>query len=84
VAACKNAAAHLFVGAKISHLSLLPQGATERASRATGMVNQMDREGFGSCSNEGECQAVCPKGIKMSNSARMVREYTRAALIGGP
>ena len=50
---------------------------------ATGMVNQMDLEGFGSCSNEGECQAVCPKGIRMSNIARMVREYTRAALVGG-
>ena len=79
-----DAAAHLFVGAKISHLNQLPQGATERASRATAMVNQMDIEGFGSCSNEGECQAVCPKGIKMSNIARMVREYTSAALVGGP
>jgi succinate dehydrogenase / fumarate reductase iron-sulfur subunit len=84
VAQCKNAAAHLFVGAKISHLSQLPQGAAERATRATGMVNQMDHEAFGSCSNEGECQAVCPKGILMSNIARMVREYTRAALVGGP
>ncbi len=84
VAQCKNASAALFTGAKISHLGMLPQGHAERARRAAAMVQQMDAEGFGSCSNEGECQAVCPKEIKMSNIARMVREYTRAALVGGP
>ena len=84
VAQCKNASAALFTSAKISHLALLPQGQVERARRAAAMVQQMDAEGFGSCSNEGECQAVCPKEIKMSNIARMTREYTRAALVGGP
>jgi succinate dehydrogenase / fumarate reductase iron-sulfur subunit len=84
VAQCKNAAAALFVGAKMSHLALLPQGQVERGRRAARMVQQMDAEGFGSCSNEGECQAVCPKEIKMSNIARMNREFTRAALVGGP
>jgi succinate dehydrogenase / fumarate reductase iron-sulfur subunit len=83
VAACKNASAALFTSAKISHLTQLPQGKPERATRATAMVNQMDLEGFGSCSNEGECMAVCPKEISMKNIARMVREYTRAALVGG-
>jgi succinate dehydrogenase / fumarate reductase iron-sulfur subunit len=80
VAQCKNASAALFTGAKISHLAMLPQGHAERARRAAAMVQQMDAEGFGSCSNEGECQAVCPKEITMSNIARMTREYTRAAL----
>jgi len=84
VAQCKNASAALFVGAKITHLALLPQGQPERARRAAAMVQQMDAEGFGSCSNEGECQAVCPKEIKMSAIARMNREFTRAALSGGP
>jgi succinate dehydrogenase / fumarate reductase iron-sulfur subunit len=84
VAQCKNASAALFVGAKMSHLALLPQGQVERGRRAARMVQQMDAEGFGSCSNEGECQAVCPKEIKMSNIARMNREFTRAALVGGP
>ena len=78
VAACKNASAHLFVGAKISHLALLPQGQVERARRAVAMVDQADAEGFGSCSNEGECEAVCPKEIPISNIARMTREYVRA------
>jgi len=82
VAACKNAAAHLFTGAKISHLALLPQGQVERAQRAIRMVEQMDAEGFGACSNEGECEAACPKGIPISNIARMIREYARAALTG--
>jgi succinate dehydrogenase / fumarate reductase iron-sulfur subunit len=63
---------------------MLPQGHAERARRAAAMVQQMDAEGFGSCSNEGECQAVCPKEITMSNIARMTREYTRAAVAGGP
>jgi succinate dehydrogenase / fumarate reductase iron-sulfur subunit len=78
VAACKNAAAHLFTSAKISHLALLPQGHPEREQRVTRMVDQMEVEGFGACSNEGECEAVCPKLIPISNIARMVREYTRA------
>jgi succinate dehydrogenase / fumarate reductase, iron-sulfur subunit len=81
VAACKNAAAHLFTGAKISHLALLPQGQVERAQRAIRMVEQMDAEGFGTCSNEGECEAVCPKSIPLSNIARMIREYSRAAIL---
>jgi len=83
VAACKNASAHLFVGAKISHLALLPQGQVERARRAVAMVDQADAEGFGSCSNEGECEAVCPKEIPISNIARMTREYVRATLFAG-
>jgi succinate dehydrogenase / fumarate reductase, iron-sulfur subunit len=78
VAACKNASAHLFVGAKISHLALLPQGAVERPRRVLAMVQQADAEGFGSCSNEGECEAVCPKEIQISNIARMTREYFAA------
>src|SRR5216110_1817317 len=63
VAACKNASAHLFMSAKISHLALLPQGQQERYERVTAMIDQADSEGFGSCSNEGECEAVCPKEI---------------------
>jgi succinate dehydrogenase / fumarate reductase iron-sulfur subunit len=78
VAACKNASAHLFVSAKISHLVLLPQGELERGHRVVNMIAQADAEGFGSCSNEGECEAVCPKEIKISNIARMTREYIRA------
>ena len=78
VAACKNASAHLFMSAKISHLALLPQGKLERRARVVAMVNQADAEGFGSCSNEGECEAVCPKEIPISNIARMTREYFRA------
>jgi succinate dehydrogenase / fumarate reductase iron-sulfur subunit len=81
VAACKNASAHLFMSAKISQLSLLPQGQVERHRRVVSMINQADAEGFGSCSNEGECEAVCPKEIPISNIARMTREYVRAALI---
>ena len=78
VAACKNASAHLFMGAKISHLSLLPQGQQERHRRVLAMIEQADSEGFGSCSNEGECEAVCPKEIPISNIARMTREYVKA------
>ena len=81
VAACKNAAAHLFTSAKITHLGLLPQGDAERSHRVIRMVGQMDGEGFGNCSNEGECEAVCPKEISISNIARMNRDYFRA-LIG--
>src|SRR5947209_4452976 len=83
VAACKNASAHLFVSAKISHLALLPQGDLERLGRVVAMVGQEDAEGFGSCSNEGECEAVCPKEIPISNIARMTREYFRALWVGG-
>jgi succinate dehydrogenase / fumarate reductase iron-sulfur subunit len=78
VAACKNASAHLFMSAKISHLAQLPQGQVERSARVVAMINQADAEGFGSCSNEGECEAVCPKEIPISNIARMTREYARA------
>jgi succinate dehydrogenase / fumarate reductase iron-sulfur subunit len=80
VAACKNASAHLFMGAKISHMALLPQGKVERHRRVVAMIEQADAEGFGSCSNEGECEAVCPKEIPISNIARMTREYVRAVL----
>jgi succinate dehydrogenase / fumarate reductase iron-sulfur subunit len=82
VAACKNASAALFVGAFVSKLALLPQGQVERERRVAAMVQQMDAEGFGSCSNEGECEAVCPKEIPISNIARMTREYERALLRG--
>ena len=80
VAACKNAAAHLFTSAKISHLGLLPQGEPERLRRAERMVAQMDVEGFGACSNEGECEAACPKEISISSIARMNRDFLKAAL----
>jgi succinate dehydrogenase / fumarate reductase iron-sulfur subunit len=80
VAACKNASAHLFMSAKISHLAQLPQGKVERYKRVVTMINQADAEGFGSCSNEGECEAVCPKEIPISNIAKMTREYVKAAL----
>src|SRR5438309_1683606 len=83
VAACKNAAAHLFTGAKITHLGLLPQGHPERHQRVLAMIAQADAEGFGSCSNEGECEAVCPKEIPISNIARMTRDYFRAILAAG-
>jgi succinate dehydrogenase / fumarate reductase, iron-sulfur subunit len=83
VAACKNASAVLFVGAKVAHLALLPQGQPERVRRAAAMVAQMDAEGFGNCSNEGECEAVCPKEISMANIARLRREYVRAMWRGG-
>ena len=83
VAACKNASAHLFMSAKISHLSLLPQGQIERYRRVVAMIEQADADGFGSCSNEGECEAVCPKEISISNIARMTREYVRAMLVAG-
>lgn len=81
VAACKNASAALFTSAKIGHLSLLPQGQVERAGRVVNMVERHDAEGFGSCSNEGECEAVCPKEISITNIARMNREYFRAMLL---
>ena len=80
VAACPNASASLFTGAKISQLSLLPQGSPERKSRAINMVEQMSQEGFGDCSNHAECEAVCPKGISISAIARMRREYMKAMM----
>lgn len=82
VASCPNGAAMLFTGAKISQLSLLPQGQSERKERARAMVVQMDKEGFGYCSNEKECEAVCPKGISIRNIARMNREYLKSLLFG--
>lgn len=81
VAACKNASAALFTSAKITQMSLLPQGQVERTTRVLNMVERMDLEGFGSCSNEGECEAVCPKGISLKNIATMNREYWKAVLI---
>jgi len=81
VAACKNASAALFTSAKVSHLALLPQGHVERDARVVNMVDRHDAEGFGSCSNEGECEAVCPKEISITNIARMNREYVRATLL---
>jgi len=83
VAACKNASAALFTSAKISHLALLPQGQVERYARVVKMVDRHDGEGFGSCSNEGECEAVCPKEISITNIARMNREYLTATLVRG-
>jgi len=84
VAACKNASAALFTSAKISHLGLLPQGQPERGRRVMRMVEQMDLEGFGSCSNEGECEAVCPKEIKIAAIARMNRDFLRTTLFRRP
>jgi succinate dehydrogenase / fumarate reductase iron-sulfur subunit len=79
VAACPNASAALFTGAKISHLGLLPQGQPERSRRALRMVAQYNRELFGSCTNIGECEAVCPKEIRIEVISRMNRDYLRAA-----
>jgi succinate dehydrogenase / fumarate reductase iron-sulfur subunit len=78
VAACKNASAMLFVGAKISQLAMLPQGKAERKRRAEAMVAQMDAEGFGACTNTGACSAECPKDIQMTNIAMLNREYLSA------
>lgn len=80
IATCPNASAMLFVGAKISHLALLPQGRPEAAKRVINMVKQMDSEGFGNCRNERECEAECPKQISISNIARMNREFIKASL----
>jgi len=77
-AACPNASAMLFVAAKVSQFALLPQGGPERDRRVLAMQKQMDREGFGNCSNETECEAVCPKEIKIANIARLNREFLRA------
>lgn len=80
VASCKNASAMLFVAAKVSHLANLPQGQPERTRRVRNMVLQMDKEGFGNCTNQYECEAVCPKEISVSFIAKMNREFTRASL----
>ncbi len=78
VAACPNASASLFTAAKVSHLALLPQGQAERQDRARKMVAQMDAEGFGGCTNHGECEAACPKGVSLRWIARMNRELVRS------
>ena len=79
VAACPNASAMLFTSAKISHLALLPQGKAESKRRARGMLAQMQNELFGACTNHGECEAVCPKSIKLENIARLNREFLKAS-----
>jgi succinate dehydrogenase / fumarate reductase iron-sulfur subunit len=79
VAACPNASAMLFTSAKISHLALLPQGKPESKRRARGMLAQMQKELFGACTNHGECEAVCPKNIKLENIARLNREFLKAS-----
>ena len=81
VAACKNASAMLFVGAKVSHLSQLPQGDPERASRVLAMVGRMDEEGFGNCTNTSECEAACPAGVSITHIARLNREYAQALYV---
>jgi succinate dehydrogenase / fumarate reductase iron-sulfur subunit len=83
VAACPNASASLFTSAKITHLGLVPQGQPERASRVIGMVTQMDAEGFGGCTNHGECEAACPKSIDVRLIGRMNAVYLRARLTRG-
>jgi len=80
VAACKNASAMLFVSAKVNQLSILPQGKPEAKKRVMAMVNQMDAEGFGSCTNTGACAAECPKGISLQNIAKMNREFFAASI----
>ena len=80
VAACKNSSAMLFLSAKVSHLSLLPQGEPERKTRVLSMVAQMDKEGFGACTNTGACEATCPKEISIANIARLNKEYLGASL----
>jgi succinate dehydrogenase / fumarate reductase iron-sulfur subunit len=82
VATCKNASAMLFVSAKVSQLALLPQGQPERDIRVKRMVEQMDKEGFGNCTNTGACEVECPKGISLSNIARMNRDFLSASLKG--
>ena len=78
VAACKNSSAMLFVGAKVSQLALLPQGQVEREARVQKMVQQMDKEGFGNCTNTGACTVECPKNISQENIARLNREFLSA------
>ena len=84
VAACPNASAMLFVSAKISQLALLPQGQPERYTRVRDMVAQMDSEEFGTCTNHGECEAACPKGIGLENIARMNRDWLKSAITYRP
>jgi succinate dehydrogenase / fumarate reductase, iron-sulfur subunit len=83
VAACKNGSAMLFLSAKVSHLALLPQGQPERSIRAKKMLEQMDKEGFGSCTNTNACEAECPVGISVTNIARLNREYLSSGFGGG-
>lgn len=80
VAACKNSSAMLYVGAKVSQYSLLPQGKIERKKRVSNMVAQMDAEGFGNCTNTGACEAHCPKEISLDNIARLNREYLKSKI----
>lgn len=82
VAACKNASAMLFLSAKVAHLAKLPQGQVERKERVVGMVNQMDDEGFGSCTNTQACEAVCPKGISIQNIGYLNKEYIKSIFDG--
>lgn len=82
VATCKNSSAMLFVAAKVSQFALLPQGKIEAVDRVLNMVNQMDHEGFGNCTNTGACEVECPKGISLENIARMNREYLSASMKG--
>ena len=84
VAACPNASAMLFVAAKASHLGYLPQGQPERSSRALKMVAQMDKEGFGTCTNHGECSKACPKEIRQEFIARLNRDYLKASIVFRP
>ncbi len=80
VASCKNASAMLFVSAKVSQYALLPQGRIEAKDRVTNMIKQMDKEGFGNCTNTGACEMECPKGISLNNIARLNREYLVASI----
>jgi len=80
VASCKNASAMLFVSAKVSQYALLPQGQVEAKDRVLNMVDQMDKEGFGNCTNTGACEVECPKGISIENIARLNREYLSATI----
>lgn len=82
VATCKNSSAMLFVSAKVSQYALLPQGKVEAADRVINMINQMDLEGFGNCTNTGACEVECPKGISLTNIARLNREYIKAITKG--
>ena len=81
VASCKNSSAMLFVSAKVSQYALLPQGRVESRERVVNMVNQMDKEGFGNCTNTGACEAVCPKGISLENIALLNREFIKSSIL---
>ncbi len=83
VASCKNSSAMLFVSAKVSQMALLPQGRVEAKERVMNMVEQMDKEGFGNCTNTGACEVECPKGISLQNIARMNREFLKASVSSG-